>query len=105
MRFEPDLALVETVEGDWMEPPALELRRTEVHAPKTFEKMLYESRRKDRDRYTVLQGSWRVRHAAEPSTAPDCLQPPLVPRYGFRQQVSASVRRQNYCSTFPLPRN
>ena len=28
---------------------------------------------------------------AEPSTAPDCLQPTLVPRCGFRQQVSASV--------------
>ena len=27
-----------------------------------------------------------------PSAAPDCLQPPLVPRSGFRQQVSASVR-------------
>jgi len=25
-------------------------------------------------------------------TAPDCLEPPLVPRCGFRQQVSASVR-------------
>jgi len=29
---------------------------------------------------------------AEQRTAPDCLQPTLVPRGGFRQQVSASVR-------------
>ena len=29
-----------------------------------------DRRRKDRDRYTVLQGSWRLRHAAEPSAAP-----------------------------------
>ena len=56
MRFEPDLALGETVEGDRMEPPALELRRTGVQAPKTLEQMLYDSRRKDRDHYTVLQG-------------------------------------------------
>jgi hypothetical protein len=28
---------------------------------------------------------------AEQSAAPDCLQPTLVPRFGFRQQVSASV--------------
>src|SRR5262249_32461340 len=32
------------------------------------------------------------RGSTEPRTAPDCLQPPLVPRCGFRQQVSASVR-------------
>jgi hypothetical protein len=31
---------------------------------------------------------------AQQSTAPDCLQPTLVPRSGFRQQVSASVRQQ-----------
>jgi hypothetical protein len=31
------------------------------------------------------------RNKAEPSTAPDCLQRPLVPRSRFRQQVSASV--------------
>ena len=30
--------------------------------------------------------------APNAGTAPDCLQPPLVPRCGFRQQVSASVR-------------
>ena len=35
----------------------------------------------------VLHQSW-----AEQSTAPDCLQRPLVPRSRFRQQVSASVR-------------
>src|SRR5262245_51736340 len=29
---------------------------------------------------------------AEPCTAPDCLQRPLVPRSRFQQQVSASVR-------------
>jgi len=29
---------------------------------------------------------------AEQRTAPDCLQPTLVPRGGFRQQVRASVR-------------
>jgi hypothetical protein len=29
---------------------------------------------------------------AEQSTAPDRLQPALVPRFGFRRQVSASVR-------------
>jgi hypothetical protein len=40
-------------------------------------------------------GAVRSRKAhAEPSTAPDCLQRPLVPRVRFRQQVSASVRRQ-----------
>lgn len=29
---------------------------------------------------------------ADPTRTPDCLQPALVPRFGFRQQVSASVR-------------
>ena len=29
---------------------------------------------------------------AEQSTAPDCLQPPLVPRCGFQPQVKAGVR-------------
>jgi hypothetical protein len=32
---------------------------------------------------------WRV--LTQSGAAPDCLQPPLVPRFGFRQQVSARV--------------
>jgi hypothetical protein len=38
---------------------------------------------------------WRT-SPAEPSTTPDCLQRPLVPRFRFRQQVNASVRLQQF---------
>ena len=41
--------------------------------------------------------------AAEPSTAPDRLQPLLVPRFGFRQQVSASVRCQKVQGKQAMP--
>jgi hypothetical protein len=42
----------------------------------------------------ALTGRDTVHNRTEPSAAPDCLQPTLVPRFGFRHQVSASVRRQ-----------
>ncbi|MDZ7412943.1 MAG: hypothetical protein ONB15_05330, partial [candidate division KSB1 bacterium] len=44
---------------------------------------------------TVLHfgaGITRMTTVPNAGAAPDCLQPPLVPRSGFRQQVSASVR-------------
>jgi hypothetical protein len=34
----------------------------------------------------------RARSSAQQGLAPDCLQPPLVPRSGFRQQVKPGVR-------------
>ena len=41
-----------------------------------------------------LLGQNRAWGNAEPRAAPDCLQRPLVPRFRFRQQVSASVGLQ-----------
>src|SRR5438128_231478 len=49
---------------------------------------------------TLLRRSTRAvrshRARAEQSTAPDCLQRPLLRRSRFRQQVSASVRLHSY---------
>ena len=39
------------------------------------------------------------RAIANPTRTPDCLQPTLLRRSGFQQQVSASVRSHDVCTS------
>jgi hypothetical protein len=42
----------------------------------------------------VTKAQARASSSAQQGLAPDCLQPPLLRRSGFRQQVKPGVRRQ-----------